>query len=54
MEQEIKCHDCEEKIEGVNLEDKEVGDVIECEACGAEHELRDKDKGEMRLIEEEK
>lgn len=54
MEKELVCLDCEEKLTEVNLEEKEVGDIIECEACGAEHELVDKEKVELKLIEEEK
>ncbi len=49
----IKCLDCEEKIENLK-EGIEEGDVVECEACGAEHELVKREPMELMLIEEEK
>jgi lysine biosynthesis protein LysW len=53
MEISLICKDCEE-INNINLADYEIGDVIECEACGAEHELRSIEPLEYVLIEEEK
>lgn len=48
------CKDCEENMDNVELENFEIGDIIECESCGAEHELRSKEPVEILLIEEEK
>ena len=53
MDKDIKCLDCGEKIVGLKKGIVE-GDVIECEACGAEHELVKRKPMELMLIEEEK
>ncbi|MBU0648412.1 lysine biosynthesis protein LysW [Patescibacteria group bacterium] len=50
----LNCHDCGEKMENVEPESYEIGDVIECEACGAEHEVVNHEPFTMELIDEEK
>ena len=50
---EQRCLDCEELLENID-EITAVGDVVECELCGAEMEAVEIDPIVLRLIEEEK
>lgn len=50
----LNCKDCGEMMEEISPGSYEVGDVIECESCGAEHEVVKKDPFETELIDEEK
>lgn len=54
MNTNLICKDCAESMDYIDLADYEIGDVLECESCGAEHELRSKEPLMMVLIEEEK
>ena len=54
MEVVLVCKDCEEKMDYLDLNNCKVGDIIECESCGAEHELVSLDPCEIVLVEEEK
>ncbi|HPN67152.1 MAG TPA: hypothetical protein PLZ62_00660 [bacterium] len=54
MEIDIVCLDCGESIKELDKSIYEIGDIIECEACGAEHEIRSLEPVEVILIEEEK
>ena len=38
----------------MNEQEPEVGDVLVCESCGAEHEVINTDPVRLELIEEEK
>lgn len=52
MAKKIICKDCGEPIE---VEDEiEVGEIIECQNCGAEMEVINLKPLEVSLIEEEK
>lgn len=49
-----KCLDCETEM-NINEQNLKLGDVIECDECGAEMEVLKKDPDlELELIEEEK
>ena len=50
----LVCKDCGENMSYIDLAIYEIGDILECESCGAEHELRSKDPVEIMLVEEEK
>jgi alpha-aminoadipate/glutamate carrier protein LysW len=52
MIKSVICKDCDEPIE-LNRE-IEVGEVLECENCGAEMEVISLEPLEISLIEEEK
>lgn len=47
------CHECSQPLD-TDKKNFEVGDVIACENCGAEHEVTSSDPIEIELIEEEK
>ena len=48
----IKCPDCKEEVSVP--EDTEVGEILECQNCGAEMEVVSLEPLKVRLIEEEK
>jgi len=50
--QSVVCKDCDEPVE-LNRE-IQVGEIIECQNCGAEMEVISLDPLEISLIEEEK
>jgi len=52
MNEPITCQDCSEPLKVAN--DVQVGEIIECENCGAEMEVIGTDPLEISLIEEEK
>jgi len=54
MELILVCADCGEQLDLEDLDDMNEGDILECEACGAEHELVSMNPLEIKLIEEEK
>lgn len=49
----IKCLDCGRTM-NIDEQEPEVGDVLVCESCGAEHEVISVEPVELELIEEEK
>ena len=49
----IECKECGTSFEPEN-EVSDIGEVIVCPACGAEHEVISVDPLELELIEEEK
>lgn len=54
-EKNMKCMDCgEELILDLDEEEYQVGDVLECEYCGAEMEILQLDPLVLGLINEEK
>jgi hypothetical protein len=50
---ELVCLDCGEVLENLP-ELNEIGEVIECQACGAEMELINLEPVQLKLIVEEK
>lgn len=49
-----KCKDCEAEM-NINKANLEIGDLVECDECGAEMEVVEKEPAlELELIEEEK
>lgn len=52
VKQPIVCKDCEEAI--ILDKELEVGEIIECQNCGAEMEIINLEPLEVSLIEEEK
>ncbi|MBM3208674.1 lysine biosynthesis protein LysW [Candidatus Shapirobacteria bacterium] len=48
----VKCPDCQKEV--LVSGDAEVGEIIECENCGAEMEIVSLDPPRVLLIEEEK
>ena len=49
----IKCLECGQVI-NTDEQELEIGDILVCESCGAEHEVISIDPVEVELIEEEK
>ncbi len=49
----IKCLECGRVI-NTDEQEPEIGDILVCESCGAEHEVISVDPVEVELIEEEK
>ena len=49
----IKCLECGREI-NIDEQEPEIGDIIVCESCGAEHEVISVDPVKLELIEEEK
>jgi lysine biosynthesis protein LysW len=47
------CQECHTPIP-IEEETPDIGDVLACPACGAEHEVISSDPLELELIEEEK
>ena len=47
------CQECKTPIP-IEEETPDLGDVLVCSACGAEHEVISTDPVELELIEEEK
>lgn len=50
--QVVTCRDCQEEIN--LIKGVEVGEIIECQNCGAEMEILNTKPIEVSLIEEEK
>lgn len=51
MPKRVNCPDCQGEVE---IEKAVVGEVVECENCGAEMEIINLEPLEVSLIEEEK
>ena len=49
----MKCKDCQNEI-SIKAEATKVGDVIDCDNCGAEYEVTKLDPLQLEIIEEEK
>ena len=49
----VKCFECERTI-NTDEQEPEIGDILVCESCGAEHEVISVDPVKLELIEEEK
>jgi lysine biosynthesis protein LysW len=49
----MKCEDCQNEI---NIEKGcvKAGDIIDCDNCGAEYEIKEIDPLKVELVEEEK
>ncbi|MFA4931213.1 MAG: lysine biosynthesis protein LysW [Patescibacteria group bacterium] len=50
----LNCYDCGEMVDEIEIDAYDLGDVIECEACGAEHEVINLEPFKVELINEEK
>ena len=50
----LVCQDCDEQFSQEDIDNLDEGDVLECQSCGAEHEVVEKDPVRIVLIEEEK
>lgn len=49
----MKCQDCNQEIP-IEQGTPKVGDIVDCENCGAEYEITQLDPLKAELIEEEK